>query len=179
VPLLTSPVHEHRLAALVVMAERARRGAADERGGIYRCYLEHIRHVNNWDLVDVSASNVVGGWLIDRDRAPLADLADSDAWWERRIAVVATHWFIRSGESAQTYRLAERLLNETDDLVQKAVGWMLREAGKRVDADELRRFLDAHAADLPRTTLRYAIEHLPPEVRRAYLAAGKSRGTRA
>jgi 3-methyladenine DNA glycosylase AlkD len=177
VPLLTSRVHEHRLAALVVMAERAGRGGADERGRIYRCYLDHTAHVDNWDLVDVSAAKVVGGWLIDKDRAPLYRLADAPSVWERRIAVIATHWFIRQGETLDTYRLAVRLLGDREDMVHKAVGWMLREAGKRVDPNELRGFLDAYASDLPRTTLRYAIEHLAPEARQAYLARRSGSGT--
>lgn len=181
-PLLTSPVHEHRLAALVVMAERAGRGDAAERGRIYRCYLDHTDHIDNWDLVDVSAAKVVGLSLLDADRAPLYDLADSTSVWERRIAVVATHWFIRNGDSVDTYRLAVRLLGDPEEMVHKAVGWMLREAGKRVDAGELRGFLDAYAGDLPRTALRYAIEHLSPDVRSAYRAlsaAGRSPRTPA
>jgi 3-methyladenine DNA glycosylase AlkD len=169
-PLLTSPVHEHRLATLVVMAERARRGTDDELRAIYDTYLAHTAYVDNWDLVDVSAAKVVGRRLQDADRAPIDQLAASSSLWERRIAVVATHWFIMRGESADTYRLARRLRHDHEDLIHKAVGWMLREAGKRVSAEELRAFLDQWAADLPRTTLRYAIERFPPEVRQRYLA---------
>ncbi|GAA3609588.1 DNA alkylation repair protein [Microlunatus ginsengisoli] len=169
-PLLTSPVHEHRLAALVVMAERAGRSGDAELDRICRCYLDHTAYVDNWDLVDVSAAKVLGRWLLDRDRTPLYDLTGSGSLWERRIAVVATHQLIRHGQTEDTYRLAVRLIGDREDLIHKAVGWMLREAGKHVDPAELLGFLDAYAADLPRTTLRYAIEHLPREVRRAYLA---------
>lgn len=168
-PLLQSPIHEHRLLALVVMADRASRGGDEERGQIYRTYLAHTALVNNWDLVDVSCSAIVGGYLLDRDRSPLDDLARSASLWERRIAMVSTHHFIRAGQSAPTYRLATALIDDQHDLIHKAVGWMLREAGHRVDAAELRTFLDGYAARLPRTALRYAIEHFPPEERQHYL----------
>lgn len=174
-PLLRSPVHEHRLACLVVMAGRAGRGDEAERGEIYRSYLDHTAYVNNWDLVDVSCARVIGGWLLDRDRAPLDALARSDLVWERRIAMVSTHAFLRAGQSSDTYRLAKILSGDDHDLIHKAVGWMLREAGVRVDADELRAFLHRHGADLPRTTLRYAIERFDPEERRRFLAAGRTR----
>jgi hypothetical protein len=168
-PLLRSPVHEHRLACLVVMAGRARRGRSDEHELIYDTYLGNTGHVNNWDLVDVSCAPIVGGYLLDRDRAPLYQLVRSRLIWERRIAIVSTHWFIRAGQAADTYGLATRLLDDDHDLIHKAVGWMLREAGKRVGRDELIAFLDEHAATMPRTMLRYAIEHLDPDLRHHYL----------
>ena len=168
-PLLVDPRHEFRLAALVMMSQRADRGAEAERAEIYRTYLAHTAYVNNWDLVDVSAAAVVGGYLIDRDRSPLYGLARSILVWDRRIAIISTHRFLRAGESADTYALAEVLLDDRHDLMHKAVGWSLREAGKRVDADELRAFLDQHARRMPRTALRYAIEHFDPEERRHYL----------
>ncbi len=166
--LLRSSVHEERLAALVVMAERATRGPDPERQLIYETYLASTRWIDNWDLVDVSAAPVVGGWLLARDRTPLYRLARSPVVWERRIAVVATHRLIRAGQTADTYRLAVALRADQEDLVHKAIGWMLREAGHRVDQDELLRFLDVYAPELPRTTLRYAVERLPPDVRRRY-----------
>lgn len=169
-PLLRSPVHEHRLACLVVMAERAVRGSERERGEIYRIYLASTAYVNNWDLVDVSCAKVVGRWLLDSDRTPLDKLARSPWLWDRRIAMVSTHAFLRAGQSADTYRLAEVLLRDQHDLIHKATGWMLREAGLRVSADELRAFLDRHAAAMPRTTLRYALERLAPTERAHYLA---------
>jgi 3-methyladenine DNA glycosylase AlkD len=174
-PLLRSPVHEHRLACLVVMAERARRGPEGERGEIYQTYLASTAYVNNWDLVDVSCAPVVGRWLLDRDRAPLDLLARSSWLWDRRIAMVSTHALLRAGQSADTYRLAEMLLHDDHDLIHKATGWMLREAGARVSVGELRAFLDAHAATMPRTTLRYAIERLDSEERARYLGKRRER----
>ncbi len=180
-PLLQSPVHEHRQLALVVMSERAGRsrkgaGGGGESAQIYAEYLDHTRFVNNWDLVDLSAGPIVGGHLLDRDRAPLFRLAASTVLWERRIAIVASQRFLKAGDSADLYRLAELLLDDRHDLMHKAVGWSLREAGKRVDRDELRAFLDRHAATMPRTTLRYAIEHFDADERRHYLGLRKSRG---
>lgn len=169
-PLLRDPRHEYRLAALVMMSQRADRGAETERAEIYRTYLAHTAYVNNWDLVDVSAAAVVGGYLIDRDRAPLFALARSALVWDRRIAIISTHRFLRAGDSADTYALAEVLLSDSHDLMHKAVGWSLREAGKRVDPHELRTFLTEHGPKMPRTTLSYAIEHFAPEERQAYLA---------
>jgi 3-methyladenine DNA glycosylase AlkD len=174
--LLRSPVHEHRMACLVVMAERARflrrrpAAGAAEAALLFDTYLAHTTFINNWDLVDLSSPSVVGGYLMDRDRDVLYRLAGSPVLWERRIAMVSTHTFIRAGQTGDVYRLAELLLDDQHDLMHKAVGWMLREAGKRVDAAELRRFLDLHAASMPRTALRYAIEHFDLEERRHYLA---------
>lgn len=173
-PLLTSPVHEHRLAAVVHMAERAKRGQDDERADVYRTYLAHTRYVNNWDLVDAGAPAIVGGYLLDRDRIPLDRLAGSDLLWERRIAIVSTQAFIRAGQAADTYRLAERLLADPHDLIQKATGWMLREAGQRVDRAGLLAFLDEHAATMPRTMLSYATEHLDAGVRAHYRGLPRS-----
>lgn len=167
-PLLHSPIHEHRLACLVVMAERAQRGAAAERAELYATYLANTAHINNWDLVDVSAAAVVGGYLMDRARSVLYQLARSPLLWDRRIAVVSTHRFLRAGQSGDTYALALLLRDDDHDLIHKAVGWMLREAGRRVSRAELVAFLDQYAASLPRVTLRYAIEHLDPEERTHY-----------
>lgn len=170
-PLLHSEIHEHRLASLVVMSDRARRGDPDERAEIADQYLANTEWINNWDLVDASAAPVVGGRLLDPDgdRALLDRLARSDRLWERRIAMVATHELIRAGQTGDTYRIAEALLADEHDLIHKAAGWMLREAGKRVDQRELLAFLDHHAARMPRTMLRYAIERLDPDTRRHYL----------
>lgn len=166
--LLDDPEHEHRLAGVLLLAEASRRdpARAAER------YLAAVRRgrVNNWDLVDASAEHVLGGWLADRDRSLLDELAASPSLWERRVAVLTTFHFIKRGDASTTLALAERLLGDRDDLMHKAVGWMLREVGKRVSRDELRRFLDAHAARMPRTMLSYATEHLPAEERAAYRA---------
>ena len=177
-PLLRSPVHEHRLITLVVMNERARRnggprGSADELEVVYRCYLDHTAYVNNWDLVDVSCKAIVGGYLQGRDRAPLYVLARSASIWERRIAMVGAQQFLKSGDTSDVFALAEELLADPEDLMHKAVGWSLREAGRR-DRPALRRFLDQHAATMPRTALRYAIEHLDPDDRRDYLGRARA-----
>jgi 3-methyladenine DNA glycosylase AlkD len=167
--LLRSDVHEERLLALVVMVERHKRGDADERRAIYDAYLAHTAHVNNWDLVDASAPEIVGGELLDRPRDVLDRLAASPSVWERRIALLATLRFIRAGELDDTYRLAERLLDDPHDLIHKAAGWMLREAGKR-DEPRLVAFLDRHAPAMPRTMLRYALEKLDPDERARLMA---------
>jgi 3-methyladenine DNA glycosylase AlkD len=173
-PLLRSPIHEHRQITLVVMSERAKRllkrGPEDELRLIYETYLGNTRYVNNWDLVDVSCGPIVGGYLLDRDRSPLYELVRSDLLWERRIAMVSSQTFLSRGETSDLYRLAEMLLSDRQDLIHKAVGWSLREAGKKVDRDELRRFLDQHASIMPRTALRYAIEHFDAAERQHYLA---------
>src|SRR5207248_1357595 len=165
--LLQSPVHEDRSLALLILADAATRGDAARRKQIYDLYLAHVRFVNNWDLVDVSAAAIVGGHLAGRSRRPLVRLAKSASLWERRIAVVATHHFIRRGEFADTLAVAELLLGDREDLIHKAVGWMLREVGQR-DRAVLEGFLRRHRR-MPRTTLRYAIERFPEELRRAYL----------
>lgn len=167
-PLLRHRTHEYRLATLVVWAARAERGGPDERAALHLAYLANTDRIDNWDLVDVSCRAVVGGYLLTHDRRGLDRLAGSPSLWERRIAVVSTHAFLRAGESADAYRICARLLDDRSDLIHKAVGWTLREAGVRVGRDELRAFLDTHAATMPRTSLRYAIEHLPPEERRHY-----------
>ncbi len=173
---LASEVHEHRLVVLVLLADRADRAvrsrSADpaELAAIHGFYLRAIRYVDNWDLVDCSAPQIVGGYLLDKPRAELDELVASTNIWSRRIALVATLRLIAAGQTADTYRLAERVLGDPEDLIHKASGWMLREAGKRVDTGELCAFLDEHAARMPRTMLRYAIERLPDDVRRKYLA---------
>jgi 3-methyladenine DNA glycosylase AlkD len=167
--LLDDAEHEHRLAALLLFVERYR---TDPEAVVER-YLAAVRRgrVDNWDLVDASSEYILGPWLRDRDRALLDELAASPDVWERRVAVLATFDFIRNGDASTTLALAERLLGDRHDLIQKAVGWMLREVGKRVDRALLTGFLDAHAAAMPRTMLSYAIEHLTPEERAAYRSA--------
>lgn len=170
---LRSRIHEHRMLALVVMAERARRNAGPrgdpaEHELVYRTYLANTAYVNNWDLVDISCKPIVGGYLLRRDRSPLYALARSDSLWERRMAMVGCQWFVKSGDCDDVYRLAELLLGDRHDLMHKAIGWSLREAGRQ-DRDALRVFLDRHIAELPRTTLRYAIEHFDEPERQHYL----------
>ncbi|GAA1762933.1 DNA alkylation repair protein [Agromyces humatus] len=179
--LLDSPVHEHRLAALLVMVRRFRVASAsrthDEaaREALHLAYLDAVRRgrVNNWDLVDASADSLVGEFLRESGRcddALLDELAASDSLWERRVAVLATFAFTRAGDGAPILRLAPRMLDDREDLIHKAVGWMLRELGKRVARGVLIEFLDEYAPRMPRTMLSYATEHLTPEARAAYRA---------
>ena len=168
--LLESPVHEVRAGALSIMDKQARRRRTPEarRKELFELYLRRIDRVDNWDLVDLAAPYVVGGYLSDKPRDVLYELARSENPWERRTAIVSTGFFIRQGEVDDTFRIAELLAADNHDLVQKATGWMLREAGKR-DRQRLLGFLDHHAASLPRVLLRYAIEHLDQQQRTHYL----------
>jgi len=168
IQLLRDPVHEVRLLALLLMVQAYRQGDAGVQARIYRAYLKNARFVNNWDLVDASAEHIVGAWLSGRDKAPLDKLARSPFLWERRIAIVSTFHTIRHREYSDTLRMAERLLADTEDLIHKAVGWMLREVGKR-DQQVLEAFLQKHARKMPRTMLRYAIERFPEPQRLRYL----------
>jgi len=170
--LLRSGYHEARLLALVLLCTRYERGDEVQRDRIYRFYLASTEWVNNWDLVDASAHKIVGEHLLRRSRRPLDKLARSSVMWERRIAMIATYRFIRAGELEPTWALAKRLLGDSHDLMHKAVGWMLREAGKR-DVDALRAFLEIHAAKMPRTALRYSIEKLSLAERKRWLARGR------
>jgi 3-methyladenine DNA glycosylase AlkD len=166
--LLTSPFHEDRLTALLILVEQAQRADRARRAALYRLYLDHTAYINNWDLVDLSAGKIVGAYLYPDDVAPLFALAGSDSLWERRIAIMATSHFIAQGHYATTLQLAERLLHDDHDLIHKAVGWMLREVGNRDHAVE-EAFLQIHYRAMPRTMLRYAIEKFPEERRQAYL----------
>ena len=176
--LLDSEVHEHRLAGLVLLnrsfelASRPRHRDEGARERIADFYLDAVRRgrVNNWDLVDASAEYVLGEFLADRPRDLLHELAASPVLWERRVAVLSTFAFIKRGDASTTLLLAERLLGDREDLMHKAVGWMLREAGKRVGRGILLGFLDQHAARMPRTMLSYATEHLDPATRARYRA---------
>jgi 3-methyladenine DNA glycosylase AlkD len=176
--LLDSRWHEVRMLAVVILTQQYRRADTATQTKIYRLYLRRTDRINNWDLVDVSAAGVVGAHLLTRPRAVLRRLARSSHLWERRIAIIATLAFIRNGEYDDTLELATRLLEDRHDLMHKAVGWMLREVGKR-DALTLRRFLDRHGSQMPRTALRYAIERLSPAERRHYMARTSSRRSTA
>jgi 3-methyladenine DNA glycosylase AlkD len=166
--LLRSPIHEDRLLALLILVRRVSRADKATKKQVYKLYLAHTRYINNWDLVDASAREIVGGYLADKSRKPLDRLAGSKSLWERRISIIATHHFIRQDDFADTIRIAERLLTDREDLIHKAVGWMLREVGKRHEPT-LQMFLRRHGKTMPRTALRYAIERFPTEVRRAYV----------
>ena len=167
--LLASPVHEERLLALLLLVDAFSRGTDQVKREIYRLYLANTGSINNWDLVDASSSQIVGAWLFTRSRAPLRRLARSSSLWERRIAIVATHYFIRKDDVGETCRIADLLLRDPHDLIHKAAGWMLREAGKRQPA-AAREYLKARYPQMPRTMLRYAIERFPEAERRKYLA---------
>jgi 3-methyladenine DNA glycosylase AlkD len=167
--LLRSRFHEDRFLALLILIRAYARSDAEGREAVYRLYLESTRFINNWDLVDVSAEHIVGAHLRHRRRDPLRRLAGSRLLWERRIAVLATFHFIKSGEFGETLAIARLLLSDPEDLIHKAVGWMLREIGKR-DFGAERAFLDVHCRRMPRTMLRYAIERFPETLRRAYLS---------
>lgn len=166
--LLHSPVHEERHLALMILVLQVAKCDDDHRKRVYDLYLGNTRFVNNWDLVDCSAPQVVGGYLMTRPREPLSVLARSESLWERRIAVVSTQHFIRHGEFGDTLAICRALLGDREDLIHKATGWMLREVGKK-DQSVLVGFLDRHGAVMPRTMLRYAIERFPTGQRQAYL----------
>ncbi len=168
--LLRSPYHEERLLALLLLVRAYDRAASDGQSEIYRFYLANTRYVNNWDMVDSSAPRIVGSHLLKRNRRVLNKLGGSGNVWERRIAVLATQTFIHSGEFKPTLELAERLLHDPHGLMHKAIGWMLREVGDR-DRSILEGFLVRHAATMPRSMLRYAIEKLPLRLRRRYMGA--------
>ncbi|OQA79419.1 MAG: DNA alkylation repair enzyme [Lentisphaerae bacterium ADurb.Bin242] len=166
--LLKNPYHEVRFCALMILVEQYERGDEKLRDRIYLLYLGNTRYINNWDLVDLSAPDIVGTHLLNGDRSVLDRLAGSGSLWEQRIAMVSTITFIRKGEFADTFRLAERFRTHRHDLMHKAAGWMLREVGKR-DRSALTEFLRKHRLSMPRTMLRYAIEHYPEEQRREFL----------
>jgi 3-methyladenine DNA glycosylase AlkD len=159
--LLESPIHEVRAGAMSIMDKSGRRNKTPEerRKELYDLYLRRIDRINNWDLVDLGAPYVIGRYLWDKPRVVLYELARSDDVWKRRTAIVATAYFIRQGDIDETFRIAEVLISDDHDLIHKAVGGWMREAGKR-DRDRLLAFLDKHAAEMPRTMLRYAMEHL-------------------
>lgn len=166
--LLVSVCHEERLLALLIMVEQYRRADVQGRKRLYQQYLDHTASVNNWDLVDSSAEHIVGAWLAARSRRPLFRFAQSTNLWERRIAIMATFHFIKQRDFATTLELAAILLTDPEDLIHKAVGWMLREVGNRDRAVE-EVFLRQHYRDMPRTMLRYAIEKFPEPLRQQYL----------
>ncbi len=167
--LLYSRIHEERLVALLILVWRysSALSSREEKEEIVKFYLDNIKQVNNWDLVDLSAPNILGAHLIYRDRRLLYRLARSENVWERRIAILATYPFIRNGDFSDTLKIAEMLLHDRHDLIHKAAGWMLREVGKR-DAASEEAFLVKHFSVMPRTMLRYAIERLSESKRRRY-----------
>ncbi len=175
--LLQSPWHEIRLCGLMTLVLRCKKKKLPEelRKDFFEFYLKHTSACNNWDLVDLTCREVVGRYLVDKERSVLYRLAKSASLWEQRIAIVSTWEFIIRNDFSDTFNLAEYFISHPHDLIHKAVGWMLREVGKR-DREALTDFLERHAAKLPRTTLRYAIEHYPESQRQAFLRIKKSKG---
>lgn len=168
--LIRSPFHEERLFSLFVLADLFKRADDNDKNKIYTEYLKNTKFINNWDLVDASAGRIVGAYLFTRDKKPIYALAKSRNLWERRISIVATSYFIGHNEFADTLKIAEMLLNDKEDLIHKAVGWLLREVGKR-DFELEDNFLQKHYVSMHRTMLRYAIEKFPAVKRKKYLIA--------
>jgi len=166
--LLKSAVHEERLLAVFILVWQFKRGDPAQQENVYRFYVRHMKHINNWDLVDSSAPYIVGGYLFEQDRKELYTWAKSRNLWKRRIAVMGTFYFIREDDFDDALRLSKLLLRDEHDLIHKAVGWMLREIGNRNRRVE-EAFLKKHYPKMPRTMLRYAIEKFPEKRRRAYI----------
>ncbi len=170
--LLKNKIHEFRLAALLILVEKYQKSKDRKtQEKIVKFYLKHTPYINNWDLVDLSVYKILGAYLIleEKRMEVLEKLVKSKNLWERRMAMIATFAFIQKGRAEETIYLAKKLLKDEHDLMHKAVGWMLREVGKRVNRKTLTDFLDEHVKNMPRTALRYAIEHLEPKHRESYL----------
>lgn len=167
--LLMSLYHEERLIALLLLVRQFARADDHEKAVIFELYLNNTHRINNWDLVDSSASQIVGSYLADKDKQLLYKLVTSTSLWERRIAIIATFQFIRDKHFEDSLKLAKQLLKDKEDLIHKAVGWMLREIGKR-EVEVEKSFLQLHYKNMPRTMLRYAIEKFPEQVRKKYLS---------
>lgn len=170
--LLSSPIHEHRMSAVVIMADIFKNSKPEKQKQLYDLYIKAVKNnqINNWDLIDVSAPHVVGEYFVSTSTKVMYELANSKHLWSKRTAVLSTGAFLKRGDSSHTYKIAEILLHDPHDLIQKAVGWFLREAGKRVSEQELLDFLNNHAHEMPRTMLRYSIEKLEPQQRKYYMA---------
>lgn len=172
--LLKSEIHEHRLTGLIILVDQFQKTKDEKtKKAIFDFYLSHAASVNNWDLVDTSAGPIVGGYLIDKDKKLLSKLAASNNLWERRISIIATQNFIKNNHFEDTLAIAEILMNDAEDLIHKAVGWMLREVGNKSLSTEIG-FLNKWHKTMPRTMLRYAIEKFPEDLRQAYLAGTPS-----
>jgi len=171
--LLKSPIHEERLLALLIMGLKFQKAQTEaQKKAVYKAYLANTKYINNWDLVDLSSHEIVGSFLLNKSKKELYDLSKSESLWERRISIVSTYRFIRKGHFKDTLKIAGILLKDSHDLIHKAVGWMLREVGKR-DLGALERFLRRHYKSMPRTMLRYSIEKFPENKRLAYLNGKK------
>ncbi len=171
--LLFSVYHEERLVALLLLVKKFEKGDSLEKKEIYNFYLKNTKQINNWDLVDLTAPNIVGVYSFKNDKRIVYKLIKSHDLWERRIGVLATFHYLKQGSSEEILTIAKKLLTDDQDLIHKAVGWMLRELGKRVSEKELLKFLDVYAELMPRVMLRYAIERLPENTRKKYLKIKK------
>lgn len=167
--LLQSQIHEHRLIALFILIDLFKKGDSAKRKDIYDCYMQNIQHINNWDLVDLSAPSIVGEYLTDKDITTLYTFAKSRNLWKKRIAMVALFADIKKQRFDRALSVAEILVHDKHDLIHKAVGWMLREIGKRGGMKEEEEFLKKYKSTMPRTMLRYAIERFPEKLRQQYL----------
>lgn len=168
VKLLRSIIHEHRLVALLILVEKFKKGDQDEREKIVELYLDNTKWVNNWDLVDLSAHKILGEYLKNKSKTVLYNLAESEDLWERRISIISTFAFIRNGDYNEPLKIAEMLVNDEHDLIHKAVGWVLREVGKRDPAKE-EEFLMKYYRKMPRTMLRYSIEKFDRNKKQFYM----------
>ncbi|MCI6161263.1 MAG: DNA alkylation repair protein [Prevotella sp.] len=166
--LMRSEWHDVRMCALLLLIHMLKGADETRKKEVFDFYLSHTGHINNWDLVDVSAPTIVGKYLQDKDRTILYQLAESQSLWENRIAIVSTYSFIKKGDLADTYALAGKMMHHPHDLMHKAMGWMLREAGK-IDKSSLAAFLEKHHREMPRTMLRYSIEKFPQEERKHFM----------
>jgi 3-methyladenine DNA glycosylase AlkD len=167
--LIKSHIHEERMISLFILVHKFIKGDEKIREKVFRFYLKNTKTINNWDLVDLSAPQIIGGSLVDKERTVLYELAASKSLWERRISMLATFTFIKKGDFNDTIEIAKILLYDKHDLIQKAVGWMLREIGKR-DIETEEEFLKEYCKTMPRTMLRYAIEKFPEDKRKYYMA---------
>lgn len=168
--LLKSKIHEERLVSLLILIYKYKKGIEEIKKEIFNFYINNAKFVNNWDLIDCSADKIVGAYLSDKKKDILIKLAKSENLWEKRIAIVSTYYFIKfQKQSEYTFKIAEILINDKHDLIQKAVGWMLREVGKNISQTEEEKFLKKHYKTMPRTMLRYAIERFEPNLRKFYL----------
>ena len=166
--VIKSKIHEERLISLFILVSKYKKADEEGKEKIFNFYLKNIRYVNNWDLVDLSAEKIIGAYLMDKDKRLLFDLVNSNSVWERRISIMSTFYFIKANQFAATLKISELLLKDKHDLIHKAVGWMLREIGKRdIQAEEI--FLHRYYKKMPRTMLRYAIEKFPEKKRLDYL----------
>ncbi len=166
--LLKSKIHDYRSVALFILIDKYKKSDEENKGNIFNFYLENTKNINNWDLVDLSAPNIVGDFLLDKKKNVLYELVQSENLWEKRIAIISTYAFIKKGEFKDALAISELLLKDNHDLIHKAVGWMLREVGKQ-EQEILENFLREHYKYMPRTMLRYAIERFDEEKRKKYL----------